>query len=56
VIGLKKKKNLKISTRRKKCGKTSEVVEGFSHVIPITGLSRPDTGMDTDNNENRHVP
>jgi hypothetical protein len=55
VIGF-EKKNLKMSTRRRKCGKTSEVVEGFHYVIPITGLSRPDTGTDADNNENRHVP
>jgi hypothetical protein len=46
-----------MSTRRKKkCGKTSEMMEGFSYVISITGLSRPNTGLDDEDNENRNVP
>jgi hypothetical protein len=46
-------KGLKMSTRWKKCGKTYKMIEIFSYIISITGLRRPSTGIDADNNENR---
>jgi hypothetical protein len=29
-------------------------MEGFSFVTPITGLNRPDTGMEDDDDSNNH--
>jgi hypothetical protein len=36
------------TTREKKFRKTFEEMEGFSFVTPITGLNRPNTGKEDD--------
>jgi hypothetical protein len=44
------KNNSKIPTKReKKFRKTLEKMEGFSFVTPVTGLNRPNTGKEDDN-------
>jgi hypothetical protein len=42
-------KDFKVSTERdKKIRKTFEVLEGFCHIMLITSLKTPNTGMDDD--------
>jgi hypothetical protein len=46
------KNNFKISTKReKKFRKTFEKMEWFSFVTPVTGLNRPNTGKEDDNDD-----
>jgi hypothetical protein len=50
------KNDSKIPTKReKKFRKTFEKVEGFSFVTPATGLSRPNTGKEDDDDDLRNV-
>jgi hypothetical protein len=37
--------------REKKFRQTFEKIEGFSFVTPVTGLSRPNTGKEDDNDD-----
>jgi hypothetical protein len=39
----------RISKKEKKFRKTFEKMEGFSFVTPVTGLNRPNTGKENDN-------
>jgi hypothetical protein len=43
-----------LTKREKKFRKTSEKMEGFSSVKPVTGLSRPNTGKEDDDKQDLH--
>jgi hypothetical protein len=41
------------SKRKKKFGKTSETMEGFCFVIPVTGSNKPNVGKDDNDTDQR---